>query len=353
MVQNKERMYLNIVKGIAIYLMLWGHCIQYSSKESFDVFDNVVFQMIYSFHMPLFMLISGYLFFFSFQKRDLQPLLVHRTQSMLQPIVFASMLNTILMMLPTFFLHGTIKITNGALFHDIYSLWFLWCVLSSSTAVAIVCKTIKNTFLQWLCIILAVFFVALFPDNHLHVFMYPYFIIGFYYGMYRKRIPVRIQKCAYLSLPVFPLLLYFYERKHFIYLTPVVVPDMDLTEMLLLNGFRWTIGLAGSLFVLSITAILFYRTADRRHMSRFWTMLAKLGENSLSIYCISVSLLSYYLSKLFDRFLLTAGRNVFTENMLIYNYVFTPLLAIAFAFGLYAVVQFMKKVKIHRLIFGR
>ena len=72
MTQNQERAYINVVKGIAVVLMIWGHCIQYSSKGSFDVFSHPIFQGIYSFHMPLFMLISGYLFWFSFQKRDLK-----------------------------------------------------------------------------------------------------------------------------------------------------------------------------------------------------------------------------------------------------------------------------------------
>ena len=71
MIQKRESMYLNIVKGIAILLMLWGHAIQNFIKDDWVTFQNHVFQFIYSFHMPLFMLLSGYLFFFSYQKRDL------------------------------------------------------------------------------------------------------------------------------------------------------------------------------------------------------------------------------------------------------------------------------------------
>ena len=346
-------MYLNIVKGIAIILMIWGHCIQYCAKEAFDCFESEVFQFIYSFHMPLFMLISGYLFFFSFQKRDLKTLLIHRTQGMLQPIVFASILNTMLIRLPTFFLYGTVRITNGELLQGIYTLWFLWCVLSASTAVAVVCKTLHNGWLQMFGILLGILFVSLFPENHLHMYMYPYFVAGFYYGMYRERIPSWIKKCACLSAVGFPLMLCFYEKKHFIYITPVFVPDMELFEMLRLNGYRWTIGFFGSLFVLTIVWLFFKRSADREQTPLVWKMLGKLGENSLAIYCISVSLLSYYLPKIFDRFLLAAGGNVFAENMLVFNFVITPVLTVLFGFGLYAVVQLMKKVKIHRLIFGR
>lgn len=353
MTQNQERAYINVVKGIAVFLMIWGHCIQYCAKESFDVFHNSVFQFIYSFHMPLFMLISGYLFSISFQKRDLKTLLVHRTQSMLQPIVFASMLNALLAKLPTFLLYGTIHVTNGELFSGFYSLWFLWCVLSSSTAAAIAGKTAHGPWTQLLYMILGVFLVALFPENHYHVYMYPYFVAGFYYGMYRSRIPAWLNKYAIVSLVIFIAMVPLYKSKHLIYATPVYTPEMELPDLIRLNAFRWGIGFAGSVSVLTVTGWVFSMLAGKKHGFRILEMLAKLGENSLAIYCISVSLLSVYLPKFYDRFLLYAGSNIFAENMNVYNYVFTPALSVLYCAGLYCVVQFMKKIRIHKLIFGR
>lgn len=353
MIQNRESTYINVVKGIAVVLMIWGHCIQYCAETSFDVFEHSIFQFIYSFHMPLFMLISGYLFSFSYQKRDLKTLLIHRTQSMLQPIVFASMLNAFLAKLPTFFLYGTIHITNGELFNGLYSLWFLWCVLSSSTAVAIAGKTARNPWIQLLYVILGVFLVTLFPENHYHVYMYPYFVAGFYYGIYRSQIPAWFSKCAIVSLVIFPAMIPYYESKHFIYITPIYTPDMEMLELIRLNGFRWLIGFAGSVFVLTITKWVFHLVDGRKHGSWILEMLAKLGKNSLAIYAISVALLSGYLSKIMDRVLLIAGRNVFAENMTLYNCVFTPALTVLYCIGLYYVVRFMKKIKIHSLIFGR
>lgn len=49
---------LDYLKGIAIFLVVWCHCIQYFLGETFD---NTFYSIIYSFHMPLFMIISGYL----------------------------------------------------------------------------------------------------------------------------------------------------------------------------------------------------------------------------------------------------------------------------------------------------
>ena len=89
----KRNTFIDISKGVAIFLMLWGHCIQYCGGSNYDFFGNLIFKAIYSFHMPLFALISGYLFFFSFSKRDLKELLTIRLKSLLKPIIFCSVLH--------------------------------------------------------------------------------------------------------------------------------------------------------------------------------------------------------------------------------------------------------------------
>ena len=54
--------YLDHAKGLAIFLVIWMHCIQYLHKESFE---NSIYAIVYTFHMPLFLIISGYLFYSS------------------------------------------------------------------------------------------------------------------------------------------------------------------------------------------------------------------------------------------------------------------------------------------------
>lgn len=61
---------VDVVRGTAIFLMLWGHCIQYCYPENKDFFLDVTFKIIYSFHMPLLMFVSGYSFRFSAKRYD-------------------------------------------------------------------------------------------------------------------------------------------------------------------------------------------------------------------------------------------------------------------------------------------
>ena len=53
-VKNKRRIeYIDIAKGIAIILMIMGHVCSYGSWKR---------NIIYSFHMPLFIIVSGMFF---------------------------------------------------------------------------------------------------------------------------------------------------------------------------------------------------------------------------------------------------------------------------------------------------
>ena len=49
--------YIDNLKGVLILLVVLGHCIQCTDLD-FD--HNAVFRYIYSFHMPLFMCVSGF-----------------------------------------------------------------------------------------------------------------------------------------------------------------------------------------------------------------------------------------------------------------------------------------------------
>jgi len=54
---TKRNVQIDVLKGIAILLVVIGHSIQ-SSYLKFD--ENIIFRYIYSFHMALFMFLSGY-----------------------------------------------------------------------------------------------------------------------------------------------------------------------------------------------------------------------------------------------------------------------------------------------------
>lgn len=88
----KRNEYLDIVKGIAMILVFLGHAIQ--QADAINCYDNIIFDVIYSFHMPLFMLVSGYLFWNSYvkNKNSIDTLVLKRTRSLLLPLITFSVL---------------------------------------------------------------------------------------------------------------------------------------------------------------------------------------------------------------------------------------------------------------------
>jgi fucose 4-O-acetylase-like acetyltransferase len=66
-VSSRERdIFLDCLKGVAIILVVLGHTFQYRFTEDFDNFFP--FRLVYSFHMPMFMFVSGMVAALSFQK---------------------------------------------------------------------------------------------------------------------------------------------------------------------------------------------------------------------------------------------------------------------------------------------
>ena len=356
MIDEKKRFFINIIRGFAVFLMLWGHCIQYCVAGSdIDFFENVVFKTIYSFHMPLFMLLSGYLFSFSFQKRSLKELIIHRTQTLVQPIVFCSFF----IFLATDVLFGMFSGIYGLIFsaqwmEQLSSLWFLWSVLAASLVVAIVCKKVSNVGLQMLLLGLGIFAVAIFPNMTMNLYMYPYFIIGFYYAQNENRIPAWLKKLKYLSILIFPIMMCFFEKKHYIYTSGLINNGYPLTEHLMIDAYRWLIGLVGSIFVLIVLELGYKHIVLRMNKSMIAEGLSRLGQKSLQIYAVSVPLLSIYLARFFPQILkLLNMKNIFVQNMIMYNFVFTLGLAIVYAVLLYYFIRLLEKVKISKLMFGK
>ena len=59
LVESTDRIqYFDGVKLFAMFLVLYGHCIQYLITK--DVYHNEIWLFIYSFHMPLFMIVAGF-----------------------------------------------------------------------------------------------------------------------------------------------------------------------------------------------------------------------------------------------------------------------------------------------------
>lgn len=81
--KNRDLVF-DALKFFAIYMVLWGHAIQWLSSTPY--YEQPIYRIIYSFHMPLFMTIVGY---FSIGSNTLPPhqFFIKKARQLLLPAI--------------------------------------------------------------------------------------------------------------------------------------------------------------------------------------------------------------------------------------------------------------------------
>lgn len=295
--------YLDFCKGIAIFLVVLGHAVQYGSGTEFlassAFFDDFLFRLIYCFHMPLFMLISGYVCYAMFSRRTVLSALKRQARALLLPAACWTVLYRVYLQLVgggfasmQAFLDWLARLPGEIL----KSHWFLWAVFWCSVIVLAVRKLAKDcVWLYPLIVALLLLLPNLLIENcYLYVFVFPYFVIGYLSARFglaiRKRKHIWI--AAALSLVAFAALFPWFSYDAYIYTTRISLTDTPTLQQLCINGYRWVLGLAGSAAAL-ILAYGLWRLCQGglcfvRHIFLF------LGKRTLGIYIIS-SYLNYEL----------------------------------------------------------
>ena len=353
-----EKFYINVVKGVAIFLMIWGHCIQSCALDAFDYFDNWMFKIIYSFHMPLFMMVSGYLFYYSFEKRDLKELIIHRAKPLIQCIVVGNIITYFATTVVFSIFRGEFGLTILSGWINSFSgLWFLWSVLSASTIVAIISKKISQPIIQILLLFCGIIIVFLFPNGTLNAYVYPYYIIGFLFAKYKNRINKWILNLRYISLLLFPISLFFFHKEHYIYTSGLFGNGytQSIWEIIQIDATRWVVGFIGCIFALTVIyglVALFEKSLGSGLRKILLRPLEKAGSSSLQIYVLSMIFVSSYLPSGYRLFIDLCGiGNFMANNIWIYNLLFTFSLAIICTIGLFWINKALYKIKVGKCFF--
>ena len=141
---KKKNAFIDYVKGIAILLVLVGHCVQYGSGAAFlengEYWNNIVMKVIYSFHMPLFVAVSGYLFWYSVKNHGMFSSIKSRI-ARLMPVCFTWAL--ILSLVD--FTKGEFPGVKHTVYYFLTDFWFLWAIIFSTVCVALI-EFVHNKF---------------------------------------------------------------------------------------------------------------------------------------------------------------------------------------------------------------
>ena len=283
MIVNNRDSFWDCVKGVAIILVVLGHSIQYGSGQEFlwqeGYFSNRFFQLIYSFHMPLFMLVSGFFFNGTLQRYSAKDITIKKIRALLIPIISFSAIKLIV----TSAGEGSVELTASGIFDLIIkNLWFLWVVLASS----LICVAVEKMTVSWIYIpvIIGMMFLPNKYNLSYLAFLFPYFIIGMYSARkeWYKAIFAKPALCGLMSLVIFAVMFLFYTENDFVYTSGTCILNRAIDiKQILTDLYRFAIGLIGSAAVICFIRYIY----DLNITTKSIRPLAYIGTCSLAIYC--------------------------------------------------------------------
>lgn len=286
----KRSAYLDVIKGIAIFLVVLAHSVQWGSGRTFYeqvlYFSDPLFKVIYGFHMPLFMVVSGYLFHGTLQRHSATGVFVSRLRVLLLPIATWQTLYLAVLLAA-----GEIVLSASLLYTYKGALWFLWSVLFCSVMVLAGRCWFRDSWLYYAVAVVALLFV---PDKlltGLHVFMFPYFVGGYWWGklraadVYRRMSSGRKAAVALAALAVFMLLYFVYDTPaHSVYHNGTCLLGREsLLGQASIDAARYAYGWAGVVAVMVFTDLLM----SSAFLHRAESLLTYLGRNTLGIYIVN------------------------------------------------------------------
>ncbi len=265
--QSKRIEWIDNLKGILIILVVLGHVISsYNGAGITNRFCEIVFSIIYSFHMAAFIFISGYLFKTS---DNIKQNIMKKISSYGIPYIIFSFIWIMFKLIFSKYVNTTVDITDffKILIFPISFMWFIYALLLMNILqVAIQEKIDKKILLliSFIFLLIKPIIIKYYPNFSKLIicdFMgfWFYFILGHYYG--NKIIPFASKKIIYIiSLIIFILLNYVL----------IVLPsDFNFLQIFItsISGTIVTIGLA-------------------KKIDKF-RLLQYIGRHTMSIYVLS------------------------------------------------------------------
>jgi fucose 4-O-acetylase-like acetyltransferase len=319
---EKNKNFIDFMKGFAIFLVVLGHTIQIN-YTNFD--DEFLFKFIYSFHMPIFILISGYLASKSLSTSgcNVEKCIFQKAFFLLVPYFTWYFVGFIL---AGTFSFSTIFDNLKLLIEDVdRGLWFLYVLF------LLYCTLYISSKLKYKYIVLMIFILIIPMNKIFGMHLLKWYLIFFVMGMLifdlrdfrifivsNKIVDSKIFKYSISIL--FIISLFFWER--------VYLNDSLFINVYYLFAYKFLVAILGMLFFYFICNFLF----EIEFISSIFSLF---GQNSLRIYILNFIFLAY-LNELYP----------------IQNYIL--LIIISFAISFFSIYLVSKLIKFYffKIIFG-
>lgn len=319
---NKRVVCFDLLKAFGIFFVIWGHSIAFLSNKSSDT--NHCFLMIYSFHMPLFLMTSGY--FFS-------------RRASLQSIYEQFKDKSIRLLLPAI-LWGIVIAGLGFLNHlykgesDLYlkvanslflSLWFLKCLFLCYVFARLANNSVYGYILT-LCL-------SQFLPIWKFEIMYPCFITGILLKRYYSVIRQYSLVAMILLLLLFSLFYLFLWEADMLKTHYFFVEHDSVFGTLYVRIVRIIIGIVGSSFLILLFDKLF-KSSDNQKENWGVKTGSAIGKGTLGIYILQDIIVVGLISKI-------PGIKIFDEYL--FSLVIAPVFSLIVLWICYKTVRIIKR----------
>ena len=248
--------------------VLMGHFIQYSASGKNP---SWLWELIYSFHMPLFMVLSGYFVNFSIDIERLK----RRFMCLIVPGFLWSVIIVVVLAVLVKYTHFQNPIENQTFLLRIFKqFWFLSCLFFCYVVGAISVKIFRNELVAFMVSTTLLMFFCV--EEHLHIaFLYPFLWTGYFLRKNNLLDSVSWQ-ILLANIGIFSVLLIWWSADLTIYSMPIKVYSLDNNSIvfdfqnLMITAYRFCIGLVGSMSVIMLSKLVCDRCCKGGGISASW-----------------------------------------------------------------------------------
>ena len=317
---GKDRIaYLDFVKFVAILLVCVGHCYVMTPN-----LDSIVRPIIYSFHMPLFMLVCGY-----FSTRSLEIpikfLLEKKSRQLLLPVISCTIM--------------TVCLFGGGIRMEIIGcVWFLKnlfiCYLIARFVKYVNMPVEITLSLSWVILLIIPYGGTLMIN-----YLYFYFCVG--YLIHKHLDYLQIYKVLLFSIS----LVFFIVALCLNWTNPPEKVDINL---LMYSPFKFVVqvfvGLSGSIIVIGVCELIYKLFGKWQRVGKVLSYFSTIGRYTLGIYVVQTFIIERIITvyiKLNEAII----SPTFTD------FIFIPLIGSALCLVCYYLVRLTQPIKIINILF--
>ena len=319
----------DLLKLFAIFLVLWGHCIQYLLHD--NPFDNPVFMSIYAFHMPLFMMMSGFFARKTLSNKKPLEIIKNKFLELVLPCISVGAI-----LLGGYFIKtccidasaisSLYETFNAVIVKDLWFLKSLFCCFLLAT---LAYSGKKHLYVKLGLTVLLSFFLNFYMLKRMYLFFVAGILLNANIELFKKH-----ARMIFLgSLAGFLLLLSTYDKT--IYLTQIG----DVKDAVMAADGNMIIHTIGSFFHNITTGLLgcttfisLFYTLDQLFSASGLSRLAKMGQYTLGIYILQYVILERNLAPL-----------IHCEDSALFNFLIAPLLSVILVVGCYLLTRLIEQ----------